>query len=84
MTPSVALIQKSSLLNALFPAAPHNFARVSSNPGHTKTLNGYTTPTRKFTIVDLPGYGYKGREEWGQEVFEYLRGRREYLFSKKN
>jgi len=77
--PITLLIQKSSLLNALFPSAPHNFARVSSQPGLTRTLNGYTTPTRKFTIIDLPGYGYRGREEWGNEVFEYLRGRREYF-----
>jgi GTP-binding protein len=76
--PWLSLTQKSSLLNALFPAAPQNFARVSSQPGYTKTLNGYTVPNKRFTIVDLPGYGYRGREEWGREVYEYLRGRREY------
>jgi GTP-binding protein len=67
-------------LNALFPAAPHNFARVSSKPGHTRTLNGYTVPTRKYTIIDLPGYGFRGREEWEQEVWELLRSRRQYIF----
>jgi len=82
-SPEVAIlgrsnVGKSSLLNALFPAAPHNFARVSSKPGHTRTLNGYTVPGRKFTIIDFPGYGYRGREEWEQEALEVLRGRRRH------
>ena len=71
------------MLNSLFPASPPNFARVSSKPGHTKTLNGYTVPTRKFTIIDLPGYGFRGREEWEQEVWELTRARREYVSLRK-
>ena len=49
---------------------------MSSRPGHTKTLNGYSVPNRRFTIIDLPGYGYRGREEWEAEVFELIQARR--------
>jgi GTP-binding protein len=28
-------------------------------------------------VVDMPGYGYASREEWGKEITKYLQGRRQ-------
>lgn len=28
-------------------------------------------------VVDMPGYGYASREEWGREISKYLQGRRQ-------
>lgn len=47
-------VGKSSLLNKLFNRK--QFARVSSVPGKTVTINFYDVDNVKF--VDLPGYGY--------------------------
>lgn len=44
---------KSSLINAL---AREQVARVSKEPGRTRTLNFYQG--EGFLLVDLPGYGY--------------------------
>ena len=46
-------VGKSTLVNAL---AQSKVARVSSNPGRTRTINFYSEGNRYF--VDLPGYGY--------------------------
>jgi GTP-binding protein len=48
-------IGKSSLLNAL--ANNFKLARVSSEPGKTRSINFYLV-NGKFFLVDLPGYGF--------------------------
>lgn len=47
-------VGKSSLINKLL--GRRNFARVSSTPGKTATINFYHLPP--LYLVDLPGYGY--------------------------
>ena len=47
-------VGKSSLINAILGA---NVARTSNTPGRTQTLNMFNIDD-KFSIVDLPGYGY--------------------------
>ena len=47
-------VGKSSLLNKIFNRK--NFARVSSKPGKTVTINYFSVNDIYF--VDLPGYGY--------------------------
>ncbi|CED85229.1 Predicted GTPase [Phaffia rhodozyma] len=58
---------KSSLLNALFSST--SLVKVSSKAGHTKMLNFFEIPDQ-FIMVDAPGYGERGRPEWG-ELFQY-------------
>jgi len=58
--PQVALagksnVGKSSLINAVLNRT--NFARTSSSPGKTRTINFYNVDEKVF-LVDLPGYGY--------------------------
>ena len=48
-------VGKSSMINMLLNRK--NFARTSSTPGKTQTLNFYEID-QKFRFVDLPGYGY--------------------------
>ena len=52
-------VGKSSLLNLL--TNRKSLARVSGNPGKTRTINFYRI-NDAFRIVDLPGYGY-GRDD---------------------
>ena len=61
--PQIALsgrsnVGKSSLINTLL--GRKSFARVSSSPGKTITVNFYNVD-RKLFLVDLPGYGYARR-----------------------
>lgn len=55
-------VGKSSLINTLL--GRRAFARVSSAPGKTVTVNFFDIDN-KITFVDLPGYGYakRSREE---------------------
>lgn len=48
-------VGKSSLLNML--AGKHELARTSPTPGFTKLINFFTM-SRRWRLVDLPGYGY--------------------------
>lgn len=70
-------VGKSSLLNMI--TGRKSLARVSGNPGKTRTINFYSC-NDDFRIVDLPGYGYakvsKGEsEKWGQMMESYLEKR---------
>ncbi len=70
-------VGKSSLLNALFER--RNFARISNEPGKTRTINFYAVNDR-FYLVDLPGYGFarlsaRTRESWTKLIVSYLEGR---------
>ena len=67
-------VGKSSLINALM--GRKSFARVSSAPGKTITVNFYGID-KKLYIVDLPGYGYAKRNDeerrrWSGLVDSYL------------
>ncbi len=67
-------VGKSSLTNSLINR--RSFARTSSQPGKTQTLNFYKVEEQVF-FVDVPGYGYakvskKMREEFGQMIGTYL------------
>ena len=58
--PEVALagrsnVGKSSLINTLINR--RNYARTSSQPGKTQTLNFYNIEDLLY-FVDVPGYGY--------------------------
>lgn len=70
-------VGKSSLLNLL--TNRKSLARVSGNPGKTRTINFYRI-NDTFRIVDLPGYGYakvskSESESWGKMMETYLEGR---------
>lgn len=70
-------VGKSSLINKVLNRK--SFARVSSKPGKTTTINFYTID-KKINLVDLPGYGYakvskKEKEKWGGMIEFYLKNR---------
>ena len=70
-------VGKSSLLNTLFNRK--NLARVSREPGKTRTVNFFAVNGR-FYLVDLPGYGYAKvsklqRSSWQRVITGYLRHR---------
>ncbi|MDR0519034.1 MAG: ribosome biogenesis GTP-binding protein YihA/YsxC [Clostridiales Family XIII bacterium] len=72
-------VGKSSLLNLL--TGRKALARVSGNPGKTRTINFYSINGDEFRIVDLPGYGYakvskSESAKWGGMIEKYLTGRR--------
>ena len=67
-------VGKSSLINKLLNRK--SFARVSSTPGKTITINFYNVDDTVH-LVDLPGYGYAKRsksevEKWGKMIENYL------------
>ena len=60
MLPEIAFagksnVGKSSLINGLMNRK--SFARISSTPGKTQTINFYNI-NKELYLVDLPGYGY--------------------------
>ncbi len=70
-------VGKSSLLNTIV----NNFklARVSSEPGKTRSINFYLV-NQKFFLVDLPGYGFarvplREQKRWKELIESYLKGR---------
>ncbi|KRN77907.1 YihA family ribosome biogenesis GTP-binding protein [Weissella minor] len=77
--PEIALVGrsnvgKSSLTNTLINRKA--FARTSSQPGKTQTLNFYRVEDQVY-FVDVPGYGYAKvsrteREKWGEMIETYL------------
>lgn len=67
-------VGKSSLTNVLINR--RNYARTSSQPGKTQTLNFYDIESKLF-FVDVPGYGYakvsqKEREKWARMIETYF------------
>lgn len=77
--PEIALIGrsnvgKSSLTNTLINRKA--FARTSSQPGKTQTLNFYKVEDQVF-FVDVPGYGYAKVSKSAREQFQVMIG--EYL-----
>jgi len=67
-------VGKSTLINGLMNRK--SYARVSSQPGKTQTINYYNINDQLY-LVDLPGYGYatagvKVKQQWGQMIENYL------------
>mgnify|MGYP004513059529 FL=1 len=70
-------VGKSSFINTLIERK--NFARTSSKPGKTQTLNFYLV-NDTFYLVDVPGYGYASvskdtQKKFGLMIEEYLKSR---------
>ncbi len=70
-------VGKSSLLNTL--ANNFKLARVSSEPGKTRSVNFYLVNGR-FFLVDLPGYGFakvpfREQKKWRELIESYLSSR---------
>lgn len=70
-------VGKSSFINSIIDRK--NYARTSSKPGKTQTLNFYLV-NKEFYLVDVPGYGYaavsnKTQEKFGLMIEEYLKSR---------
>ncbi|MDD2238528.1 MAG: ribosome biogenesis GTP-binding protein YihA/YsxC [Bacilli bacterium] len=67
-------VGKSSFINSLL--GRKNYARISSKPGKTQTLNFYLC-NEEFYLVDVPGYGYAAvnktiQKKFGLMIEEYL------------
>ena len=67
-------VGKSSFVNTLIQRK--SFARTSSTPGKTRTINFYAV-NDAFFLVDLPGYGYAKtgpveQEKWDRLIRRYL------------
>ncbi len=67
-------VGKSSFVNTLIQRK--SFARTSSTPGKTRTINFYAV-NDAFYLVDLPGYGYAKtgpveQEKWDRLIRRYL------------
>ena len=79
MLPEIAFagksnVGKSSLINGLMNRK--SFARISSTPGKTQTINFYNI-NKELYLVDLPGYGYakvseREKQKWGKMIERYL------------
>ncbi|XP_067848829.1 GTP-binding protein 8 [Heptranchias perlo] len=67
-------VGKSSLIKSLFSLVPGIEVRVSKNPGHTKKMNFFKVG-KAFTIVDMPGYGYRAPSDFVEMVEIYLQTR---------
>lgn len=70
-------VGKSSFINAL--ANHKKLAKTSNTPGKTRLINFFNF-SDKFTIADLPGYGYakvskEAQNKWQQYLEEYLLNR---------
>src|SRR5574344_1423036 len=67
-------VGKSSFINAL--ANNNKIAKTSNTPGKTRLINFFDF-SQKFTIADLPGYGYakvskEAQSKWQKYLEEYL------------
>ena len=70
-------VGKSSFINTILERK--NFARTSSKPGKTQTLNFYLV-NDLFYLVDVPGYGYASvskerQKKFGVMIEEYIKTR---------
>lgn len=78
-------VGKSSLINSL--CGNKKLARVSREPGKTRTINYYAVQSRKainekeerqdWYLVDLPGYGFaktsqKNKDMWSSFISDYI------------
>ena len=72
-------VGKSSFINTLINRK--NYARTSSNPGKTQTINFYLV-NDTFYLVDAPGYGYANLSKKKQRKFGLMM--EDYLMNRKN
>ncbi len=72
-------VGKSSFINTLI--GRKNYAKTSSTPGKTQTLNFYLC-NDDFYLVDVPGYGYASTSKAVQKKFGLMI--EEYLTSRDN
>ena len=72
-------VGKSSFINTLINRK--NYARTSSNPGKTQTINFYLV-NDSFYLVDAPGYGYANLSKARQRKFGLMM--EDYLMNRKN
>ncbi len=72
-------VGKSSFINTIINRK--NYARTSSKPGKTQTLNFYLV-NDEFYLVDVPGYGYADVNKDLQKKFGMMI--EEYLINRKN
>ena len=71
-------VGKSSFINTIINRK--NFARTSSRPGKTQTINFYRV-NEEFYLVDAPGYGYAKvskakRKKFGLMIEDYIINRK--------
>ncbi|KAF9554950.1 P-loop containing nucleoside triphosphate hydrolase protein [Agrocybe pediades] len=68
---------KSTLLNAVLGRT--SLLSTSKKAGHTRSLNFYRVGADpgKLLLVDTPGYGARGRAEWGALFDHYIQNRKE-------
>lgn len=70
-------VGKSSFINTIINRK--NYARTSSNPGKTQTINFYLV-NNEFYLVDAPGYGFANlsknkKKKFGLMMEDYLTNR---------
>jgi GTP-binding protein len=70
-------VGKSSFINTIINRK--NYARTSSNPGKTQTINFYLV-NNEFYLVDAPGYGFANlskanKKKFGLMMEDYLQNR---------
>ncbi|KAJ2880539.1 hypothetical protein H4R27_004657, partial [Coemansia aciculifera] len=72
-------VGKSSLLSAVLRS--QGLVKTSKKPGHTSALNFFSLTSGScpgaISLVDMPGYGYRSRDEWGGFIMKYLSTRKE-------
>ncbi|KAJ7114083.1 P-loop containing nucleoside triphosphate hydrolase protein [Mycena epipterygia] len=68
---------KSTLFNAVL--GRKDLLRTSKKAGCTRTLNFYRVGEQPGTVVlvDAPGYGARGRPEWGELFNKYIESRKQ-------
>ncbi|KAJ7590517.1 P-loop containing nucleoside triphosphate hydrolase protein [Mycena floridula] len=70
-----ANVGKSTLLNSVLNRK--SLVNVSKRPGHTQTINYFRVgDPGKLIVVDAPGYGSRGRPEWGESFQKYVEQRK--------
>ncbi len=72
-------VGKSSFINTII--SRKNYARTSSNPGKTQTINFYLV-NDSFYLVDAPGYGYANLSKQKQKKFGLMM--EDYLINRPN
>ena len=72
-------VGKSSFINTII--SRKNYARTSSNPGKTQTINFYLV-NESFYLVDAPGYGYANLSKQKQKKFGLMM--EDYLVNRPN
>ncbi len=72
-------VGKSSFINTIMNRK--NYARTSSNPGKTQTINFYLV-NDNFYLVDAPGYGFANLSKERKKKFGLMM--EDYMMNRKN